>query len=79
MAEAEAKYTGLLEKHTRETDQLRRMLRTERDRAKSAKSAQLALQAQQGELQTLLRSLLEHVRSKRGFSTAARTHTYAVT
>jgi hypothetical protein len=56
----------LLSKHEKITDQLRAAVHAERERTKSAKSAQLASQAQQGELHLLVRSLLEHVRSKRG-------------
>lgn len=47
LEELQAKYDQLSQKHERITDQLQRVARVERQRAKSAKVAQITLKAQQ--------------------------------
>ena len=64
LEELQASYDQLLQKHERVTAQLQRTARVERQRAKSAKASELKKSAQLGELHTIMRSLLERVRSK---------------
>lgn len=47
--------------HARAIEKMRRMVTTERARAKAAQSAQMAMQAKQGELEEVLRSLVDRV------------------
>ena len=64
LEELQLVYDQLLQKHERVTAQLQRTARVERQRAKSAKSSEVKKSAQLGELHTIIRSLLERVRSQ---------------
>lgn len=55
---------ALQAEHAREMDTMRRMMSAERSRTKAAHSANLAMQAKQGELQEVLRSLVDRVQSQ---------------